>query len=76
MRRLAILALALSACSTFPELDARLTEADRAAPWPELVPVETLLADAGPAGAAAPTDDLAARLVALRARAEALRAVR
>lgn len=76
MRRLAILVLALSACSTFPELDARMDESDRAAPWPELVPVETLLAAAGPADTEAPTGDLAARLAALRARADALRAGR
>jgi len=76
MRRLALpaLALALSACSGFPELDARLTAADRAAPWPELVPVGTVLAAAGPAAEADGTGDLAARLAALRARAAALRA--
>lgn len=74
MRHLAILALALSACATYPELDARLDESDHTAPWPDLVPVETLLAAAGPADAATPTGDLAARLAALRARADALRA--
>lgn len=73
MRRVVILAIALSACSTFPELDVRLEDSDRAAPWPDLVPVETLLAAAGPADTEAPTGDLAARLAALRARADALR---
>lgn len=69
----ALLALTLAACGTFPELDARLDDADRTAPWPDLVPVAPLLAEAGAPGEAAP-DDLAARLAALQARADALRA--
>ncbi|MBW7922870.1 MAG: hypothetical protein H3C51_12330 [Rubellimicrobium sp.] len=68
-----ILAPALAACAGFPELDARLDDADRNAPWPALVPVAPLLAEAGAPGATA-SGDLDARLAALRARADALRA--
>lgn len=66
-------ALALAACASFPQLDARLDAADRAAPWPVLVPVGDVLAEAGAPGAGE-GDDLAARLAGLRARAADLRA--
>lgn len=73
MRRLVpLLALSLAACTQFPELDARLTEADRTAPYPALVPLAPLLARAD-AASAAPVADLAGRLAALNARAAALR---
>lgn len=74
MRHLILaLTLALSACASFPELDARLDAADRNAPWPELVPTSQLIAAAGAPGAPAASADLAARIAALDARAAALR---
>lgn len=73
MRLHAIIAVVLvSGCATFPELDARLDDATRSAPFPELVPLEGLT---GPAPRL--TDEtgsaLAERAAALAERAEALR---
>ncbi|MCC7321502.1 MAG: hypothetical protein IT542_11070 [Rubellimicrobium sp.] len=67
-----ILALLTAACTQFPELDARLTAADRSAPYPALVPLGPLIAAAGADDRAA-LPDLAARIAALRARAARLR---
>lgn len=74
MRIAPVLALLLSACAGFPALDARMTEADRTAPWPALVPLGPVLAAADArAGAPPPAGDLPARIAALNARAAALR---
>ena len=64
----------LAACATVPELDARVTPAARTAPYPQLQPLDPLLAE----GAAAQTDTatadaLLARAAALQARANRLR---
>lgn len=81
------LTAALAGCERFPSLDAQLTEADRAAPYPPLVPLDGInaraaaLAGTDNAGAAsgAPrtgpqaTANLAQRAAALRARAARLR---
>ncbi len=74
MRRLALTALlTLSACSTFPEVDARTRMVPANAPYPTLLPLDQLNAaipepKAEEAGAA-----LEARAAALRARAARLR---
>ncbi len=73
MRRPALLLLlCLAACARPPALDARLSEADRSAPYPAPVPLGPLLAlaDAAPM---APAGDLSGRVAALVARASALR---
>lgn len=71
--RLAVLAfvLTVSACAEFPVLDQGLTAADRAAPYPDLLPLDAL-------DAPEPADDpeaavLEARIAALQTRAAALR---
>jgi len=73
MRRPAlILFVLLAACARPPALDARLTEADRLAPYPAPVPLGPLLALAD-AASVAPSGDLSGRIAALAARAGALR---
>ena len=73
MRRpVLILVLCLAACARPPALDARLTDADRSAPYPAPVPLGPLLALAD-AASVAPPADLSARVAALAARAGALR---
>jgi hypothetical protein len=68
------LALALAGCTQFPELDSRTADIDPRAPYPALVPLEPLLAQARDTR----IDDesearVAARVAALNARAERLR---
>ncbi len=73
MRRALACLLCLAACARPPALDDTVTEADRSAPYPKLVPLEDIL-DAtpdGPAPVAFP--DVSARADALRARASVLR---
>ena len=70
--RALILPLALAACAQFPALDTRLTDADRAAPYPALIPLGPLLAQTDAMGTAAPPDQTA-RIAALADRAAALR---
>lgn len=65
-----LLLLPLSACAPFPELDA--LGPDTAQP-PELLPIDGLLAQAGPE-TADPGPGLAARARALKARARAIAA--
>lgn len=72
---LSVPALALTACTQFPELDATQTPALEAAQYPDLVPIEPILANA-PAPPPDPTEDMAilnTRLAALRARADRMR---
>ncbi len=72
---LALLALALTACTQFPELDSTITPELEAAEYPDLVPVEPLLAQAR-AGRVDPQQTEAAllgRVSRLRARAARLR---
>lgn len=71
----ALMALALTACTQFPELDSTITPALEAADYPALVPVDPLLAQAT-AGRADPQQTeaaLLARVARLRARAARLR---
>ena len=74
MRLAAFALLFLSACADFPVLDDTITDADRAADFPELVNVGPILAQTGRAR----SDDAAqaafqSRLAALQARADRLR---
>lgn len=72
---LSLPALALTACTQFPELEYTQTRALETAQYPALVPIEPILANA-PGPAPDPTEDMAAlniRLTALRARAAQMR---
>ena len=69
-----LICLACAGCESFPALDERITPAARAAPYPELVPLEVLLAEAAPASPAPVIDP--ARTSALEARATQLRRYR
>jgi len=66
--------LALAACSQFPELDGTIPADLENADYPDLVPLEPLLARAAPviADPVETTEALDARAAALRARANAL----
>lgn len=71
-----ILVAALAACSQFPDLDAAIDAETRAAPYPDLVPLETLDARMGgfritPDG----SDAIAARADGLEARTRGQAAV-
>ncbi len=64
-------ALALAACADFPDLDGTITGQVRRAPFPELVPIEEILAAAprnGQGAAEAAARSLAGRAARLRAR--------
>lgn len=69
------LLLALAACTEFPALDGTVAPADANAPYPDLVPLAPLLAqaDANDRGAADVQAALNPRLAALRTRAARLR---
>lgn len=73
---MAILAAALSGCARFPELDAAVSEAARAADYPSLVPAERILSRKR-AGRLAENDGeiLLARAANLRRRAAILRGI-
>lgn len=71
---LAALVMGMSACTQFPELDARLTEADLQAKPPSLVPAERILAGTDTQAIGPDTQSsLEDRVAALQNRAEALR---
>lgn len=68
--------LGLPGCAQFPRLDAAISDAARAAPYPDLLPIGHLRAATAtpdPGSAAGPAGELAARVAALRARAARLR---
>lgn len=69
------IALAMGACTTFPELDRTVTPALEAAPYPALVPLGPVLAQATTSadGARQANATLDARVAALKARAARLR---
>jgi len=76
MKTCAALALiCLTACTDFPVLDDTLSDADRAAPFPELTNIAPLLAQANRGTQASAQDDanMRARINALQARAARLR---
>ena len=68
MRALPVLLLCLGACAQFPALDGTISDAARAAPYPQLTPIPDF--DETPVQADPATD---ARIAALQARAAALR---
>lgn len=71
---LLIAAAALSGCTQFPELDARITDDSRVADWPELVDIGPILAETRTFRLTPDiTTSLEARVAALRARAVWLR---
>ncbi len=64
----------LSGCATFPEVDAAQTQFAAGGPAPQLVPIDGLIAQAGPGRASeAASNALAARAANLRARSRAMR---
>lgn len=70
-----IAALILAGCTTFPELDGTVDPSLRGAPYPDLVPLSGLLAqaDAGTNRGPEIEADMTSRIAALRARAAGLR---
>ncbi|SLN74372.1 hypothetical protein ROJ8625_04048 [Roseivivax jejudonensis] len=66
-------ALLLAGCATFPEIDAAESADVATAPYPDLVPIGTLLAQQPPRATPALEAEVTARADALRARADALR---
>lgn len=79
-RTIILLAVVLSACTEFPALDGTIDPALANAPYPALVPLGPVLAQAdagadgaGIRGAAGVEPALSARLAGLRARANGLR---
>ncbi|VAW00982.1 hypothetical protein MNBD_ALPHA07-1208 [hydrothermal vent metagenome] len=69
------LLLATTACTEFPELDAKVDAAARAAPYPDLIPVEEIKAQvSAPRIADTSGSDVNARAARLKARAARLRA--
>lgn len=71
---LLVLAL-LAACARFPELEGAAARGVASAPYPRLVPLDALLAEAAAPGRGEEASrGLQARAAALRARAAALRA--
>jgi hypothetical protein len=73
LRALACAGLLLAACSQFPELDETISPETKAAPYPALLPWDSLPAAPSDAEAPAPDAMLAARSAALRSRADTLR---
>lgn len=71
---LAALVLGVTGCTQFPELDARLTEADLQAQPPALIPAERILAGTDTQAIGADTQStLEDRVAALQTRADTLR---
>ena len=66
------LGLALAACTTFPEIDAVETPGVDSAPYPDLVPIGTLLETGPPRATPEIRAGVESRAAALRSRAAAL----
>jgi hypothetical protein len=64
--------LLLCACAQFPELDSTQTPGVATTPYPQLVPMETLLGSAQPGATPEMRTDVLGRADALRARAARL----
>ncbi len=60
-------------CATFPELDATITDADRAAPFPRLTNLDVLLSSIPEKTVVADTSNISGRIAALNARANRMR---
>lgn len=71
----AALALSLAGCTQFPELEGTVAPEVQKASYPDLVPLEPILANLEPGGTdpAATSAGIEGRLGALRARANAMR---
>jgi len=65
----------LSGCAQFPELDAMQTPGVEDAPYPKLLPLDTLLNGPAPRASEATLVQVEGRLAALRARADRLQQV-
>ena len=70
MRIALFLCVALSACTTFPQLEGTISDAARNAPYPTLTPVP-----AAPPSSGVEDEALQARITALQARAARLRRI-
>lgn len=70
-----LLAAGLAACTQFPELDATRSAAVANAPYPDLVPIETLLAGPEPQATEAVIGQVQGRVAGLQAKATRLRGV-
>lgn len=68
-----LLCLTLGACVEFPQLDDRVAEADRTAPFPDIIPLSQILTQAEAQVAPPAPRDLGARIADLNARADRLR---
>ena len=64
----------MAACTQFPELDATATPGVAETPYPDLLPLERLLAGGAPLATPDMRAGVEARAAALQARAERLRA--
>ena len=64
---------AVAGCARFPALDSLVTAADRAAPFPALIPLDQLLGAADRLGDGAPPMAQSGQIAALNARAARLR---
>lgn len=73
IRKSIIAFVVLTACAEFPALDDRISDAARAADYPSLVPIETLLAAADALPHPGNNASFDQRIAALQARAAALR---
>ena len=66
-------ALTVTGCTEFPEIDAVVPETAKHAPYPDLLPLDTLLVEPNTVDAEAETAQVADRVSALRARAARLK---
>lgn len=71
--RLVCLVAVLTGCARFPALDGTVTDADRSAAFPTLIPLDGLLALAAAPGQAEFSGDIDSRMDRLNARANGLR---
>lgn len=67
-----LLACGVAACTQFPEIDAVETPGVENAPYPELLPLDTLLESGPPRATPEMRGDVEARAAALKARAAGL----
>jgi hypothetical protein len=68
-----VLLTLLTACAQFPALDEGVSEADRNAPYPTLIPLAPLIAQADALGGSVSNIGFDGRIATLNARAAALR---
>ena len=73
MRARLLIPLLLAACAEFPELDRAVPASATQGPYPDLVPIATILDGPAPVATPAVVAGLQGRVAALRARAARLR---